>query len=211
MANSYVAAVTGAGTSSGSTTTTVGPSSTPVLTIDASHSYFIHNSDNPGIPLVTQLLTEQNYHQWSRSVSIALSAKMKLGLIDGSLVKPSSDSPQYALWIRCNDMVVSWLLNSISTEIKNSVAYFSTAKQIWDDLAIRFSQSNLPRIFQLRKELASMHQGNMSITSYFTKYMTLMAEIDTLCPIPKCVCITNNCTCENVMKLEKYEDMIKLS
>ncbi|XP_074340197.1 uncharacterized protein LOC141677941 [Apium graveolens] len=212
MANSYAAAVAGASTISGTASTNASSSSTTMVsTIDSNHPFYIQNSDNPGIPLVTQLLTEQNYHQRSRSISIALSAKMKLGMIDGSLVKPSNDTFEYPLWVRCNDMVVSWLLNSISTEIRNSVAYFSTAKQIWDDLAIRFSQSNLPRIFQLRKELASMHQGNMPITSYFTKYRTLMAEIDCLSPIPKCVCVNSNCACENAQKLEKYEDMVKLS
>ncbi|XP_074375165.1 uncharacterized protein LOC141716901 [Apium graveolens] len=51
----------------------------------------------------------------------------------------------------------------------------------------------------------------MSIISYFTKYRTLMAEIDILSPIPKCVCVNSNCACGNTLKLEKYEDMVKLS
>ncbi|KAL8111409.1 hypothetical protein AgCh_019217 [Apium graveolens] len=145
-------------------------------------------SDNPGTPLVTMLLTEQNYHQWSRSVSIALSAKLKLGFIDGSVSKPTDNNIQIAMWNRCNDMVVSWLSNSISTEIRNSVAYLSTAQQIWEDLATRFSQSNMPRTFQFRKDLSSLQQGNLSVTSYLTKFKTLVAEIDNLAPIPKCTC-----------------------
>lgn len=56
-----------------------------------------------------------------------------------------------------------------------------------------------------------MHQGSMSITPYFTKYRTLMAEIDSLSPITMCVCINSNYSCENATKLEKYEDMVKLS
>lgn len=209
MAYSYAAATIGANT--GSNTTSASTSTV----IDANHPYFLHSSDNssdnPGTPLVTQVLTEHNYHQWNRSISIALSAKLKLGLIDGSVVKPTGDATRIALWNRCNDMVVSWLLNSVSTEIRNSVAYLATAKQIWDDLATRFSQTNMPRIFQLRKELASISQGNMSVTSYFTKFKTLVAEIDNLAHIPKCVCATNACTCNNRHKLEQYEEMIKLS
>ncbi|XP_074346924.1 uncharacterized protein LOC141685736 [Apium graveolens] len=38
-----------------------------------------------------------------------------------------------------------------------------------------------------------------------------MSEIDNLNPIPKCVCVNNNCACDNAKKLEKYEDAIKLS
>ena len=124
--------------------------------IDANHPYFLHNSDNPGTPLVTQLLTEHNYYQWSCAVKVALSAKMKLGLIDGTLICPPVSSPHYVLWSRCNDMVLSWLLNSVSAEIRDSVSYFSIAKEIWDDLSVRFSQTNMPRVFHLRQEFGAL-------------------------------------------------------
>ncbi|KAK1402460.1 hypothetical protein POM88_002065 [Heracleum sosnowskyi] len=114
------------------------------------------------------------------SFSLYCSAKLKLGLIDGSVSKPVGNTVHVAMWTRCNDMVVSLLLNSISIEIRNSVAYLSTAKQIWDDIAVRFAQTNMPRTFQLRKELASLQQENFSITCYFTKFKTLVAEIDNL-------------------------------
>lgn len=191
--------------------TTAGTSGTVSAIIDANHPYYLQSSDNPGIPLVTQLLTEQNYYQWSRAVFIALSAKMKLGMVDGTLPKPLVTSVHYAVWSRCNDMVLSWLLNSMSVEIRNSVAYFSTAKEIWDDLAFHFSQTNMPRVFQLRKELSSLTQGTLTITAYFTKFRTLIAEIDNLNPIPKCSCATRGCACDHAKKMEAYEDMIKLS
>lgn len=82
-------------------------------------------------------------------MSIALSTKMKLGLIDGTLHHPPASSPHCVVWSRCNDIVLSWLLNFMYVEIRNIVAYFSTAKEIWDDISVRFSQSNMPRVFQL--------------------------------------------------------------
>ncbi|XP_074352187.1 uncharacterized protein LOC141691361 [Apium graveolens] len=191
--------------------TATADTSSNTVSIDTNHLYFLQSSDNPGTPLVTMLLTEHNYHQWSRSLSIALSAKLKLGFIDGSVSKPTDNNTQIAMWNRCNDMVVSWLLNSISTEIRNSVAYLSTAQQIWEDLATRFSQSNMPRTFQLRKELSSLQQGNLSVTSYFTKFKTLVAEIDNLAPIPKCTYVTTNCSCQSAQKLNQYEEILKLS
>lgn len=113
--------------------------STNSTIIEAYHPYFLQSSDNPGVALVTQSLTAQNYQQWSRSVKLALSAKNKLELVDGSLPKPADNSPLYAFWHRCNGMVLSWLLNLISVEIRASVVYFITAQEIWEDLAIRFS------------------------------------------------------------------------
>lgn len=131
--------------------------------------------------------------------------------MDGSIAQPTGNLNHLAMWNRCNDMVVSWLLNSISIEIRNSVAYLTTAKQIWDDLTTRFAQTNMPRTFQLRKDLSAIQQGTLSITSYFTKFKTLVAELDNLAPIPKCICVASNCTCQNVQKLNHYEEGIKLS
>ena len=98
--------------------------------IDINDPYFLSSADHPRLALVTEVLTIQNYHQWSRSVKIALSAKLKLGSIDGTQTKPAETSPNIALWKRSNDLVISWLLNSISTEIRMSVVYLNTAKQI---------------------------------------------------------------------------------
>lgn len=88
MAYSYAAAGT----------TTPSLSTTSIGVTDNNHLYFLRNSDNPGTPLVSQLPTENNYHQWSRSISIALSAKLKLGLVDGSVAKPTNNVILLAIW-----------------------------------------------------------------------------------------------------------------
>jgi hypothetical protein len=79
----------------------------------------IHHSDNPATVLVTPLLTVDNYGSWSRAVTMALRAKNKFGFVDGTLASPKNkdDIPK---WQRCNDMVASWILNSVSTEIRPS-------------------------------------------------------------------------------------------
>lgn len=158
-------------------------------TLGANHLYFLQTADNPGMVLVTQLLTDQNYNQWKRSVMIALSEKNKLGLVDGTHPKPVVNSPYLNAWIRCNDMVISLLLNSVSLEIRNTFVYRPTAKLIWDDLVARFSLMNVPRLFYLKKEIVSRVRGTLFITSYFTKFRTLIDELDNLSSIPRCVCV----------------------
>lgn len=83
--------------------------------IDINHPYYLSSADHPGLSLVSETLTNQNYQHWSRYVKIALLAKLKLGFIDGTQLKPADNSPQLALWKRSNHLVISWLLNSIST------------------------------------------------------------------------------------------------
>lgn len=69
----------------------------------------------------------------------------------------------------------------------------------------------MARVFQLRKDLSSLTQSTLSITAYFTKFRTMIAEIDTLSSMPKCICASCNCACESAKRLEKYVDMLKLS
>ncbi|KAJ1429088.1 Gag-polypeptide of LTR copia-type [Sesbania bispinosa] len=67
---------------------------------------------------------------------IALSVKNKLGFVDGSIPQPPADDPQLAAWFRCNNVVISWLYNSVSKEIVASIMYFRLASEIWNDLKI---------------------------------------------------------------------------
>lgn len=57
---------------------------------NTSSPYYLSSSDNPGMSLVVQHLTEENYRTWSRAVLISLDAKSKIGFIDGSIPKPQS-------------------------------------------------------------------------------------------------------------------------
>jgi gag-polypeptide of LTR copia-type len=101
------------------------------------HLFFLHHSDNLGIILVPQLLTESNYPAWSRAMTMALSLKNKLCFVDGTIKKPKAATLEYQLWGRCNTTVLSWMWNSISKDLTNSVIYLNTAKEVWDDLKER--------------------------------------------------------------------------
>ena len=58
---------------------------------DPLNPYFLHHFDKPGLVLVSQPLTGENYSSWSRAMLIALSVKNKLGFIDGFIVKPEGN------------------------------------------------------------------------------------------------------------------------
>ena len=65
-------------------------------------------------------------------------------------------------------MVGTWLTNSVSPKIRASIMYEDTTLEIWTKLRDRFSQKNDPRIFNLQKQIAKLHQGEVSITDVFT-------------------------------------------
>ncbi|XP_070051729.1 uncharacterized protein [Nicotiana tomentosiformis] len=147
------------------------------FSLDPSHPLYIHPSDNPGSQLVSVPFNESGFVLWRSSMVTSLSAKNKLGLVDGRVSRPIQDSPYYAYWERCNDMVKSWITNSVSREIATSMMCFRTAKEVWKDINDRFGQSNGSKYIQLQREIHSATQGSSDIASYFTKMRSLWDEL----------------------------------
>lgn len=80
---------------------------------------------------------EQNYNTWNIAITTALDAKNKIAFVDGSLPRPSETNPCYRIWSRCNAMVKSWILNSVTKEIYGSILRFKDASAIWQDLLVQ--------------------------------------------------------------------------
>lgn len=97
------------------------------LNIELENPFFHHLSDNPGMMLVSGILTGDNYIPWKRAMTVALSAKNKLNFINVNILKPALDDPSYGIWERVNNRVLSWILNSIHKEIVSFVIYCDTA------------------------------------------------------------------------------------
>ncbi|XP_016435728.2 uncharacterized protein LOC107761944 [Nicotiana tabacum] len=188
------------GTESSPTLPLAGSTSSGV-TADTNHPYFLHSSDAPGMTLVNSPFDRRGYPGWRRSVLIALSAKNKIGFINGVCVEPDLGSKEHPQWSRTNDMVTSWLLNSLSKEIGDSVIYSKTAQSLWNSLEHRFVQSNGAKLYHLQKEIAKSVQGNSSIAGYFTTLKRLWDELDSLNSHLGCTC---NCTCQGKTKMAKF-------
>ena len=155
------------------------------------HPLYLHHSDQPGLVLVPQLLTEENYSTGSHSMTMALTVKKKYGFVNGSVKPPSDDATDELLqWNRCNNLVKTWLLSLISKEIAASVFYSDGAQAIWTELRERFSQVINVQLFHIENEIHDFVQGTMSVGSYFTKLKGLWDERDVLCPISSCHCGT---------------------
>jgi hypothetical protein len=92
---------------------------------DPSSPYFVHASDGPSSVKVTPVLNGSNYHAWSRTMRRALGGKLKLEFIDGTIpVCVDPFDPSYRAWNRCNMLVHSWILNSVSDSIAQSLVFY---------------------------------------------------------------------------------------
>ena len=139
--------------------------------------------------LISKKLTgTENFGPWKRSMSIALSAKNKLGLLNGSVPKPDENSPLRAQWERVNDMVISWILNTVSEDISNGMDFVNTAQEVWEELAGQFSSIDGHRIYQILKDLHALEQGDKSAELYYHKMKNLWDEYVALEPAVACKC-----------------------
>ena len=140
----------------------------------ANNPYFLPVAKNPGIILSSQpLICPENHAAWTRSMFLALSVRKKFVFVNGAIFKPKVTSSLYNSWCRCNTTVLSWLVNSLSKDIQASVRYISIAQDLWIDLRDCFSQGSSPRLYELQKEISHLTQGQLSMSSYFTRFKTL--------------------------------------
>lgn len=99
-------------------------------------------------------------------------------------------------------MIMSWIHNSVKSDIAQSVLWMDTAAKIWNELRDRFYQGDVFRISDLQEEICNLKQGDSSISSCYTRLKKLWQELDNFRPIPECSC---DATCQAITKIHAYK------
>nr|KAJ0222898.1 hypothetical protein LSAT_V11C200060820 [Lactuca sativa] len=154
------------------------------------------------------LLRDVNYSDWENEMTNALYAKNKIGFFDGTQPMLKEDSIELTNWKRCNAMVRGWLVSSTEKEIKGSVKYATTARDMWLDLKERFGKENAPWVYELRRAVTSIQKNNLTVSSYYTKLRSVWDEIQSISQIPACSC--TGCTCRINKEIAKLRDKERL-
>nr|XP_043629779.1 uncharacterized protein LOC122601070 [Erigeron canadensis] len=153
-------------------------------------SLFLASSDHPGMMLTNTPFNGGNFFGWSRTIKMALEAKLKLGFIDGTTPKPVVTDGNFGRWTRCDYM---------------------SAQELWKEIGERYGQSNGPLIYQGERELSKVSQGDLSVAAYYNKMKRYWDELTSLNGIPTCVCgKIQECTCGIAKKYQEIESKTKL-
>ncbi|CAH9112536.1 unnamed protein product [Cuscuta epithymum] len=108
-------------------------------------------------------------------------------------------------WLTIHSMIVSWLLNVITPEVKASLARYEDAAKLWGDLKERFSSADGPRIHQTKTNLARCVQTKgMPVGTYFAKLQSLWDDLNNYEPLIACTC--GKCTCDVMGQHEKRRE-----
>ena len=175
--------------------------------VDPASPYFLHPSDASFI-LISTPFSGNNFNDWKRAMTIALSAKNKLGFIDGTIPKPAPNTSFIKAWERVNSTLITWFMKVLDPTIARSILHFVSTAAIWTNLIERFGQTSSTQVYDYLQQLAEIEQGNDSISTFFTKLQILWDKQDAAQPLPTCTC--NNCKCNLTSKLLKLQEEQRL-
>lgn len=104
-------------------------------TMNPSSFYYLHPTDT-SLKFVTNIFKGVAFKGWKRAITIALSSKNKLGVVNGTITRSTTCSSQGRAWDQVNDTVIGWIMNIVDEHIVKSILWLKTAKKAWDDSSI---------------------------------------------------------------------------
>ncbi|PKI42793.1 uncharacterized protein LOC116206262 [Punica granatum] len=123
---------------------------------------------------------------------ITLTARGKLGFVEGKVPKPPAGDPNLKRLEMCNSLVLAWVFNGMEKELQPSAAYATEAKALWDDLKERYSQGNEMRIYQLKSDINLYRQEGKTVQRYYSGIKTLWNELENYLESLGCSCDAAN-------------------
>ncbi|XP_074373862.1 uncharacterized protein LOC141714229 [Apium graveolens] len=126
------------------------------------------------VPITSHKLNGHNYLQWSQ-----ISGRGKDEYLTGDIHKPDSKDAEYRTWRAENNLVMSWLISSMTTEIGEKILLYTTTKDIWEAAKETFSSSeNTSELFQVESTLQDLRQGENTVTIYFITLTRYWQQLD---------------------------------
>ncbi|GJR34586.1 ribonuclease H-like domain-containing protein [Tanacetum coccineum] len=196
----------------GSLPTGDNPLAVLINNLDAGNPLHVHNSDNSSSVLVPfKLLETANYRMWNNAMKLALQARNKYGFVDGTCLRDSfADSKVLcAQWDRCNAMVLTWIMNIVSSDVYMGLVYFENAASVWKDLNETYDKVYGFVVYNLLQNIRSVKQGGITVADYYHRLNSLWREFDAITKLTKCVCPIK-CSCAASTELALHQQLMKL-
>ncbi|KAL9451128.1 hypothetical protein AB3S75_012805 [Citrus x aurantiifolia] len=128
-------------------------------------------------------LTNNNYLLWRSQVVATINANDLEDLIDSSKTPPNrmminidsdqtvitSPNPQFQIWRRNDQQLMSWLLSTLSEEVLSAVVGARSSLDVWQILATQFGARSRSRVLHLRTQIQTTRKGSMTVHEYYTR------------------------------------------
>ncbi|KAL3652522.1 hypothetical protein CASFOL_002203 [Castilleja foliolosa] len=133
----------------------------------------------PQAQLISIKLTDGNYLLWKQQVWAAASGYGLEGFLTGEATQPSAlisnsegnqiPNPDLSRWKRQDQLLVSWLLSSLSESLLITTVGLTTAFEIWKSIENVFANQNKAKVMQIRLQLQTLKKGTLGMREYLNK------------------------------------------
>ncbi|KAG6472418.1 hypothetical protein ZIOFF_069880 [Zingiber officinale] len=132
-----------------------------------------------GLQIVSEKLSETNYASWAVVVELYVEGHDKLDILHGTKVKLDEKDPSFRTWRCDNIQLMTWMLNSINSGIKQVILHNKTAYDMWKTLEQMYGRRHdMLCTYQISSQIFKLEQGSMSVTNYFATLKGLWDEFD---------------------------------
>ncbi|KAL5727946.1 hypothetical protein ACHQM5_001083 [Ranunculus cassubicifolius] len=126
----------------------------------------------------TVKLDHSNYLLWLTQIVLILKSKNLMGYVDGTKPIPAAskadkdgkpttdDNPDHLLWVQQDQLILSWINNTLTLPVLSTVARCKTSETAWKSLERRYASTSQNRIQQLLGTLHQTKGNNMSVSDY---------------------------------------------
>ncbi|XP_071708748.1 uncharacterized protein [Rutidosis leptorrhynchoides] len=130
---------------------------------------------------------------------------LRASFIDGTCERSSYEDDEVLLgqWDRCNAVVLTWILTSISDELYLGQIFSDNASPVWQELKETYDRIDGSVTLNLHHKFNSLTQGQSSLSEYYHKVNCLWKQYDALIKLP-------TYTCEANKDFQSHNKLIKL-
>ena len=136
------------------------------------NDYSLTIVENVSFPITSHCLNGNNYRQWSSFVFMFVSRKGKDEYLIGKITPPKPKDASYRKWKPENNMVKSWLINSMVNEIGDNFWLYETTDEIWEAAREFYStKDSTSAIFEFESVIHDLRQGSLNATQYYNAFL----------------------------------------
>ena len=131
-------------------------------------------------------LDQSNFLIWRSQVLASIRGNRLEKFIDDSTTPPPShiaqrirddirsvENPEFVIWRSQDQVLLGWLLSSMSEGIISLVFNLETSLEVWKAIETQFGSQSKSRLLHLRYMLNSTRKDDLNINDYFIKMKTI--------------------------------------
>ena len=127
--------------------------------------------------------TGRNLYHWRRFVERVLRPRK----LDGHLInpRPNDTDTHYLRWLDEEDVIFTWLLDSMKPEVSERFIDLDSVKDVWDTVIRLYSKiEDESRIAELNKKAMDLLQEQRTVLEFANALNALWSELDFYRPLP---------------------------